>query len=580
MQSLLKLVSTCVFVTIFLDGCHLRPSFAPQSGAETSKGLGAYPASPNNKSLDKKSSPARPKTLADEGFLLKSTATSRCLQLNNDGVTDTDCGGGKPTRFLALKNSQETELKTAKDGHCLDLSNSSTDDGNAIGRYGCNQTGAQKWKAEQLENGIYRFHAVLDDKKCIKVSSSGGSLLQVAPCGNDNDQKFAMMDPAPNRTMIVNQKSQRCLEIEGGTSIPGEVIQQQACNASLAQHLAEKAAANNHVELRATDDMCLGGEDGFMLRDDDPIVLAECKDVPTQRWKVSGDDASGYSYASAANSGLCLEMDSTMPDSRALTRVTSCSSNPSQRFKKLLKDENFVAKEPILPTLEERCTLKLRLVVEDHTEAGRLVTETLGGTYLEQVQKYSMLVCKTLYRDQSEVWKAPRYLAAHVAPRSEGGVAYVAGAGYKKAKYLINAGFIEDRKNQGVDVALTLKGTIVHELTHVYQNSPDIDQQNVGGGYIEAVADAVRIKNNFPDPTWPGRDKSGPWYKGYERTAEFYLYIEQSHPDFVRNLNLAIGENVWNWSIIKRITGTDVDTLWDRYVNDPSCAENNLICGQ
>jgi hypothetical protein len=65
------------------------------------------------------------------------------------------------------------------------------------------------------------------------------------------------------------------------------------------------------------------------------------------------------------------------------------------------------------------------------------------------------------------------------------------------------------------------------------------------------------------------REKGGRWNDGYSRTAYFFDWIEKrAEKDFVSKLNLSLKTNKWSKGLIKDITGTNVEELWDDYQRD------------
>ena len=121
-------------------------------------------------------------------------------------------------------------------------------------------------------------------------------------------------------------------------------------------------------------------------------------------------------------------------------------------------------------------------------------------------------------------------------------------------------------------VLFETRGVLLHELTHVYQLSPqgigDYDTDHVYWCFIEGMADAVRVANG--GFTAEDRPKGGNYMDGYRITGFFLNWLKDNKdPDFLRKFN-ASTLSVIPWSFngaIKHIFGekADIDELWYEY---------------
>ena len=71
------------------------------------------------------------------------------------------------------------------------------------------------------------------------VDAPGGRhnvVLRIADCGSSATQNWAMIPAGPANTFIfVNQQSGECMEVNSGSSTPGELVDEFTCNGSSAE---------------------------------------------------------------------------------------------------------------------------------------------------------------------------------------------------------------------------------------------------------------------------------------------------------------------------------------------------------
>lgn len=78
--------------------------------------------------------------------------------------------------------------------------------------------------------------------------------------------------------------------------------------------------------------------------------------------------------------------------------------------------------------------------------------------------------------------------------------------------------------------------------------------------------DWVRLQKDLAPPHWKRTNPSGDWDGGYERTAFFLDWIEQTYGDhFVRRLNESMVKK-YEPHIWEDLTGLSVEELWKVYV--------------
>jgi hypothetical protein len=83
------------------------------------------------------------------------------------------------------------------------------------------------------------FHGIKNELYSQCVDAPGGTLnvtLRLASCGIAATQKWAFVAAGPANTFfIVNQLSGLCMEVNNGTAIPGERVDQFSCTGSTAE---------------------------------------------------------------------------------------------------------------------------------------------------------------------------------------------------------------------------------------------------------------------------------------------------------------------------------------------------------
>lgn len=126
--------------------------------------------------------------------------------------------------------------------------------------------------------------------------------------------------------------------------------------------------------------------------------------------------------------------------------------------------------------------------------------------------------------------------------------------------------------NNAKKVLFETRGVLLHELTHVYQLSPQgigtYEDDRVFWCFIEGMADAVRVANGGFLPE--DRPKGGNYMDGYRTTGFFLVWLrDNKDPDFLRKFNASTLEVIpWSFgAAIKYVLGenADIDELWYEY---------------
>lgn len=142
--------------------------------------------------------------------------------------------------------------------------------------------------------------------------------------------------------------------------------------------------------------------------------------------------------------------------------------------------------------------------------------------------------------------------------RSFDGVAYTSGSDTDKEIHL-SLDYIVSSVSRAQDEIL---GVLIHEVVHCYQyNAKD----TCPGGFIEGIADFVRLNAGYAPPHW--KVSAGDrWDAGYDTTAYFLDWIEKRcGKGTVRKLNAYMKDTTYDAQIFVTITGDSVDTLWGLY---------------
>ncbi|KAI9570384.1 hypothetical protein HD554DRAFT_2018830 [Boletus coccyginus] len=142
--------------------------------------------------------------------------------------------------------------------------------------------------------------------------------------------------------------------------------------------------------------------------------------------------------------------------------------------------------------------------------------------------------------------------------RSFDGVAYTSGSDTDKEIHF-SLDYIVSSISRARDEIL---GVLIHEVVHCYQyNAKD----TCPGGFIEGIADFVRLNAGYAPPHWKvsGGDR---WDAGYATTAYFLDWIEKRcGKGTIRKLNAYMKDETYDEQIFVIVAGDPVDTLWGLY---------------
>ncbi|MCK5148425.1 T9SS type A sorting domain-containing protein [bacterium] len=184
-------------------------------------------------------------------------------------------------------------------------------------------------------------------------------------------------------------------------------------------------------------------------------------------------------------------------------------------------------------------------------------------------------VCRLIYEDQSDV---PLLTKLEYKLDDLGGTpSYKWTAGPNSIGIAFNTVYLAnvwESSNHDKDAVLyEIRGVLYHEETHGYQYSPRGCGGYEGGtdffGFIEGLADFVRIRAGFHLTRSPDVNSQHKWNSGYTTTGFFIAYLQQEFdPNFAVALNgTAKTMNPWSWeAACQQILGKSIQELWDGYV--------------
>ena len=235
-----------------------------------------------------------------------------------------------------------------------------------------------------------------------------------------------------------------------------------------------------------------------------------------------------------------------------------------------------------LAALDAFCTPKVILMILDTGAGGQKFMMALGGTtdaVTATVQQMGREICRYLYRSADEVRPANE-IELIVDPMYAG----IAGKSGNVGKVRVRFGANYIATYTG-DVAREVKGILYHEMTHIYQNDDKPEGLGAGGWpglaqYYESHADAVRTHMGFSSCGAP--NKTGTWDRGaYCARAHWWLWLENTYPDFLYKLNLQMkgGDNMlWTPARGATIVDKSFEQLWSEYQAATCCAGTDRSC--
>jgi hypothetical protein len=106
-------------------------------------------------------------------------------------------------------------------------------------------------------------------------------------------------------------------------------------------------------------------------------------------------------------------------------------------------------------------------------------------------------------------------------------------------------------------------GMVIHELVHVVQSYPEYHPVWL----VEGIADYVRFWMFEPASARPVVDPDKAKYTdGYRTTGAFLAWVVDAHGgQVITEVSTALRKNIYEPDLWSRVTGHDLDELWNRY---------------
>lgn len=204
-------------------------------------------------------------------------------------------------------------------------------------------------------------------------------------------------------------------------------------------------------------------------------------------------------------------------------------------------------------------TPKIEFYLND--SKGTKLFEELVGDKREYVYEICEIVCKILYKDPNEV---PVFEKLTFIIDDFDGVAWKDGDS-PSITVAVSSRYLEDFNNKGGDIKEEVKGILIHEITHAYQHSKDMELF-----VIEGIADLTRYLAGYIDVK--NRVLGGKFDSSYKITAFFFEYLNDKYIkqngflyELNQNANPKCNNRYGFEKFVESKCGEKVDLLWDDY---------------
>ncbi|KAI4721959.1 plant basic secretory protein [Aureobasidium sp. EXF-10727] len=163
--------------------------------------------------------------------------------------------------------------------------------------------------------------------------------------------------------------------------------------------------------------------------------------------------------------------------------------------------------------------------------------------------------------------KIPPTRSVTLILRDMDGVAYTTGADIDDdhKEIHLSLGYLKHVATQkaGYSARTEILGVVCHELVHCFQWNA---RGTCNGGFIEGIADWVRLNAGFIPPHWK-KEAGKSWDTGYQNTGYFLDWIEKTKDTgsvYVMNQAL-VHKKYDNETYWKDLFGQSVESLWKEY---------------
>ncbi|RYF49015.1 MAG: hypothetical protein EOO38_08885 [Cytophagaceae bacterium] len=281
------------------------------------------------------------------------------------------------------------------------------------------------------------------------------------------------------------------------------------------------------------------------------VVIRDCaQGAATQVWNRQGD------HVVFTGTGRCLDLPFGNTANGTQFALFDCGDTDINE--KFTFTDASTSQLVLTPgsTLDDVCTPQVGFALLDSTSNGAAFNKLIPDA-ASFVQQAARDVCKTLYRNPSEVPNTPR---VNIVIRS-----YPTGVAYTTDDTItLSAEYVGRAANPSGGGAYEIKGVLVHEMTHVYQQ--DNGAYSRIAWLIEGVADYTRYRTGYFSIN--NRHKGGKYTDSYQTTGFFLDYLDRRSPGFAYNLNQSLGNlplNTWQTDYIANYFKSSVDQLWLDY---------------
>ncbi|WP_437574891.1 ricin-type beta-trefoil lectin domain protein [Sorangium sp. So ce887] len=260
--------------------------------------------------------------------LRTGVAADRCLDVSNSSteegatVQTWGCNGTSAQEWL-LTPSGELRSSVAPD-RCLDVSGGDTTPGAQVQTWECNGTNAQKW----TRNASGELRSALAANLCLDVaggSTAEGAAVQTGTCSGSDAQKW--------RDYIEIQSDlywNRCLDVVGASSTPGTNVAISDCDEGNGQQWF--VSPSNELRSAVADDRCLevAAATSADIQSGTNVQIGVCNGSNAQRWFWMP----GGELRSLLRSMFCLDVSGGAIDLGTNVQVWECDGARAQRWMK------------------------------------------------------------------------------------------------------------------------------------------------------------------------------------------------------------------------------------------------------
>jgi glucose/arabinose dehydrogenase len=228
---------------------------------------------------------------------------------------------------IGEKGNGEYEIRRAGTGLCVDILNGQPFVGQLVTQYACNDTAAQRFNLEPTGGGAQIRN--VNTNLCVNVA---GTKLALGNCNGSDGQAF-LMDSAsvPQIHELMKKDSpDMCIDVPGGSFIPGTQLQLWECNRTSAQtwQLVPKTTAQVEVR-RAGTNLCFGTPGGSAF-EGQALTQATCNNSTSQRFH--GEPMPGGVQLRRTGTNLCADVENGSNDFGAPLKLWTCNGTAAQIF--------------------------------------------------------------------------------------------------------------------------------------------------------------------------------------------------------------------------------------------------------